>query len=465
MTDTPSTEFSRVCLACGRRVPRTVAVCRCGAPIAEPAERSATAAPSAHGETPGTAFASGVWTTLGVVTALAAIVVITYSLNRPPPGPSEAQPVAAPAPPTEPPPALDAEIALATPPTLTPVATPPPIAPAPPTTLDAAPAVPSLEDVVGRVMPAVVLVETPTGRGSAFFVAPDTLLTNVHVVGTNSSVTIRRMSGETAPARVQSLAPQFDVAVLKVFTPASGQPVIPLGSGVNVRVGQEVIAIGSALGTLQNTVTRGIVSAVRQTGNATLVQTDAAVNPGNSGGPLLARDGTAIGITTMGYTERQGLNFAVAIEHARSVLEGRTEPPTSAAAPGIDLRALSPAVPSETDQVREQGGQFYEQALSELAGRAQRLDSDWQRFREGCYTGAVVGAFDREWFALLSERALPGVVAPSCGTFHGDFKRTAGEFRGLMLAADEAARRAGVYPGARRDARRKHRLSHPAWDR
>ena len=65
--------------------------------------------------------------------------------------------------------------------------------------------------------------------------------------------------------------------------------------------GQEIIVIGSALGTLQNSVSRGIVSGLRASGGATLVQTDAAANPGNSGGPMLDRNGTVIGITTMGY--------------------------------------------------------------------------------------------------------------------------------------------------------------------
>ena len=175
-------------------------------------------------------------------------------------------------------------------------------------------------------MPAVVLVETSSGRGSGFFVSADTLITNVHVVGSNSSVTIRRMGGATAPARVAAASPEFDIAVLKISSPEAGQAVISLGSALNARVGQDVIAIGSALGTLQNTVTRGIVSALRQSGSATLIQTDAAINPGNSGGPLLDRAGVAIGITTMGYSGRQGLNFAVAADHAMALLEGRSVP-------------------------------------------------------------------------------------------------------------------------------------------
>jgi S1-C subfamily serine protease len=467
MTDRPTTGFSRICPACGRRAPRSVEVCRCGATLGDAVvDDPAPIAPRSAAS-----FAAGVWSTLGVVAALGAAVGGAYWLNRPEPAPEVRTAAPAPAageqraardePPVEAsPPLSPMEPLLLGEREAGPPALPPPPPPGPPPA-----ATSSLEDVIGGVMPAVVLVETSTGRGSAFFVAPDTLLTNVHVVGSNGFVTIRRMSGETASARVETRAPQFDVAVLKLASPPPGQPTIPLGAGASVRVGQEVIAIGSALGTLQNTVTRGIVSALRRTGGATLVQTDAAINPGNSGGPLLARDGSAIGITTMGYTDRQGLNFAVAIDHARSVLEGRPAPRPAAAAPAFDLRNLSPELPSETEQAREQGDRAYEAALTELAGRAQRLDADWLRFKESCYLGAVVGSFDREWFALLTERALPGVVSPACAGYFSQFKQLAEEFRALMLSTDEEARRMGVYPGTRRDARRRHRVSHPAWDR
>ena len=85
------------------------------------------------------------------------------------------------------------------------------------------------ENIVGRVMPAIVLVEASGGRGSGFFVAPDTLLTNVHVVGRNSAVTVRRASGDAVSARVEATAPQVDIAVLKVSAIDKTQPVLTLG--------------------------------------------------------------------------------------------------------------------------------------------------------------------------------------------------------------------------------------------
>jgi S1-C subfamily serine protease len=330
---------------------------------------------------------------------------------------------------------------------------------------DATPA--SLEDVIGRVMPAVVRVETSSGTGSGFFVGPDTLLTNVHVVGGNVSVTIRRAGGTTAAARVAMTAPDFDVAVLKISNPLPDQATISLGSHTTIRVGQEVIAIGSALGLLQNTVTRGIVSGVRRIGSATLVQTDAALNPGNSGGPLLDRTGTAIGINTAGFRGSQGLNFAVSIDHARAVLDGSPQAQSSGVAGASDasLRALNPAVPSPADQDRLRATRAYEQLLAQIARKADGLDQAWRNFRRSCYEGAVVGTFDHEWFALWEPRAMQGAVSPGCGVYFGDIRTQANEVRNQALAAEETARQADIYPGVRRDLRRKYRLDYAGWDR
>ena len=202
---------------------------------------------------------------------------------------------------------------------------PSPAAPAAP--LVAAPAdsglTPALEDMVSRAMPAIVLVETTSGRGSAFFVQHDTLITNVHVVQQDGYVTLRRMDGSSVSARVQTRAPAFDIAILKVAQGSASQPFLPMGTSQSLKPGQEVVVIGSALGTLQNSVSRGIVSGLRNSGGVTLVQSDAAANPGNSGGPMLDRNGRVVGILTAGYSGQQGLNFAVSIDHARDILEGR----------------------------------------------------------------------------------------------------------------------------------------------
>jgi S1-C subfamily serine protease len=315
----------------------------------------------------------------------------------------------------------------------------------------------ALEDVVSRVVPAVVLVETPVGRGTAFFVATDTLLTNSHVVGQNDSVTIRRSGGAAAIARVLLSAPAFDVAVLRIFNADPNQATIPLGSALSARVGQDVIAIGSPLGTLQDTVTRGIVSAVRHTGTLMLVQTDAAINPGNSGGPLLDRAGVAIGIATMGYAGRQGLNFAIAIDHARAVLDGRTSAVSTVAGPSVDITALSPERPS-IERARPDGGQLFDRSMARTAERADALERRWSSFKTVCYQGRIAGTLEREWLALLDPHAMSGVVAPGCAAAFAELQQAAQEIRDSVGASDEAARRADVYPGIRRDILRKYRL-------
>ena len=329
---------------------------------------------------------------------------------------------------------------------------------------DSAPLPASIEEMVDRVMPAIVLIETTSGRGSGFFVNRDTLFTNVHVVGNDSYVTLRRMDGSTVNARVETKAPAFDIAILKVPQPSPSQAVIQMGSAHSLRPGQEVIVIGSALGTLQNSVSRGIVSGLRVAGGATLVQTDAATNPGNSGGPMLDRNGAVIGITTMGYKDAEGLNFGVAIDHARDLLEGRQT--NLGTATGLtDIQSQSRASErSESDRQQQQGNEQLRARLGQLAQAADRFDAGWQRFRQQCYTGRVTGSFDREWFAVLVPRALPADAAAGCSTSYRAMEGDVRQFKSLMQQLISDARQAGVLPGTVRDALRENRLEFD-WDR
>jgi S1-C subfamily serine protease len=323
----------------------------------------------------------------------------------------------------------------------------------------------SLEDVIARSLPAVVRVEAGGGFGSGFFVAPDTVLTNVHVVSGNATVTIRRPTGATVSARVDASAQELDIAVLHLSAPDPNQPTLPMGSAMRARAGQEVVALGTPLG-LQNTVTRGIVSAVREVGGVTLVQTDAAINPGNSGGPLLDRTGQVIGITTMGMRSAvaQGLSFAVAIEHAQALLGGRRTTTVG----GTPLANLTQAMTgdrsrADADANRDRAAKAYEQAVGQLARRADALDREWDSFIRSCYEGHVAGSFDHPWFALWESRAMQGAVSPGCGAAFTDIRRAASEIRNTLSALDEAARREDIYPGTRRDVLRRYRLDYSGW--
>jgi hypothetical protein len=317
----------------------------------------------------------------------------------------------------------------------------------------------ALEDLISRVNPAVVTIQTSSSRGSGFFVAPDTIITNVHVVGLESTVTVRRPNGTSTTARVQTTSPAFDIAVLKVAGVLSAQPILQLGTDTSIRIGEEVIAIGTPLGFLQNTVSRGIVSGLREVGGSTLVQTDAAINPGNSGGPLLNRSGAVIGIIKSGYVGSDGLAFAVAVDHVRAVLEGRGDS-AAASASSTQYDALSPAVAAPADQRRLDATRAYDQAIAQQAARADALDDQWRSFAGQCYQGRIVGAFDRPWFALWDGAAMQGVVASSCVSYFDDLRRRANDIRQLVTNADEAARLADIYPGSRRELLRKYRLDY-----
>ena len=331
-----------------------------------------------------------------------------------------------------------------------------------------APANAPLEDLVARVAPAVVGVEATAGRGSGFFVEADTVITNAHVAGSDVTVRIHRSNGDTVPARVERVATDIDLAVLKLSTPVQNQAIVSLGSVSRVRSGEDVVAIGSPLGVFQNSVTRGIVSAVRQSGNVTLIQTDAAINPGNSGGPLMDRSGLVIGINTMGLRNSQGISFAVAVDHARELLAGQhvaTTSSTPISTMNDSLTSRSQLGPSDLDRARTQAAREYDQFLGRLARRADQLDTDWRRFRQQCYEGRVTGTFDREWFAIFEPKAMQGAVSPGCGTWFNDARSEAYLIRNSVEAGDEAARKSDVYPGTRRDLRHKYRLDYAGWDR
>ena len=443
------------CPSCGRRVPGAVNACRCGAarPLDEPAASAPVEAPPRSGSSIRNAGIVGL--------GLAAIVGAFYLMNA-----GSAPPPAAAAPPVVPRAlGVPTENRRELPPATTVVATEqpaalPPVSSGASSTAPSAAAadVPPLEDVVNRVNPAVVLIQTSSSRGSGFFVSPDTLLTNVHVVGSNSTVTIRRSDGSTMTARVEVTAPAFDIAVLKLATPLAGQPIIALGSATGARVGQEVIAIGTPLGFLQNTVTRGIVSGLREVDGATIIQTDAAINPGNSGGPLLDRRGVALGIVRAGYSGREGLSFAVAIDHALAVMAGRTALPAPNPTASTQYQSLTPTVVAPADQARVDRAAAFEQTVAELARRADALDSTWASFKHSCYEGKIAGAFDHEWFAQWTPKAMQGAISPGCGAYYTDLQQRAADIRTGVEAADEAARRADVYPGVRRDLLRKYRL-------
>ena len=188
---------------------------------------------------------------------------------------------------------------------------------------------------VERVAPAVVKVETGHGAGSGFVFAPDGLvLTNAHVVDGVPQLKVTLPDGRSRDASLIGADVDTDLAVLKISAPELH--VLELGDSRRLRAGQIVVAIGNPFG-FQHTVTAGVVSATGRSLRARtgrlmtgLVQTDAALNPGNSGGPLVNTRGEVVGINTAVIVPAQGISFAVSAETARLVVpqllrEGRVK--------------------------------------------------------------------------------------------------------------------------------------------
>jgi S1-C subfamily serine protease len=326
-------------------------------------------------------------------------------------------------------------------------------------------AVGSIEDVVSASLPAVASIDTGSGRGSGFFIRPDLVITNNHVVEGQNSVTLR-VAGAQYTARVMTTSAAVDLALLQVYNPNPQQVTLRLGTAASARPGEEVIAIGYALGALSNTVTRGLVSALRQSGSVTLIQTDAAINPGNSGGPLIGRDGTVIGINSMGISKQvgEGLAFAIAVDHATALVNGR--PVVAAQTP---LAGLNQAMggPSESEAARARGQGQYEQAVQWAARNSDQIDANWQRNSKLCVANVASTGGDRAWFAVYVPDGIK--VARSnaydCFAWIDDLKNAARQIKTTLDAAAEGARRDGVYPGTIRQIRQKYRMDWTGWDR
>ena len=187
--------------------------------------------------------------------------------------------------------------------------------------------------VLAAVAPSVVQIEIEDGvfggggQGTGFIISPDgQVVTNAHVVENAVTIKVMLSDGTVKSAELVQKDPTRDLAVLKIQ--GDNLPSARLGNSAEVEVGDEVLAIGNALGLGDTpTVTTGIVSALdRQlqlSGNRLthLIQTDAAINPGNSGGPLVNANGEVIGVNTAIAGNAEGIGFAISIDHARPVIE------------------------------------------------------------------------------------------------------------------------------------------------
>jgi len=195
-------------------------------------------------------------------------------------------------------------------------------------------------DIYARVSPAVVCITAPEQFGecigSGFIIDKEGhIVTNNHVATAASQLLVTLADERTVPAELVGTDPGSDLAVLQIDVPADALTVAELGESASIRVGQRAIAIGNPFG-LERTVTTGVVSSLGRTLSrndsdfqiAELIQTDAAVNPGNSGGPLFDSAGKVIGVNTAIASttgSNSGVGFAVPVDIVKRVVPALIE--------------------------------------------------------------------------------------------------------------------------------------------
>lgn len=210
----------------------------------------------------------------------------------------------------------------------------------------------SIADIADRVSPSVVSIVTETSKtdyfgrntvssasGTGMVVTSDGyILTNKHVVEDAKRIQVVMSDGTTySDVSLVGTDPLNDVAFIKINGASNLQPVV-LGDSKTLSTGQQVIAIGNALGQYQNTVTQGIISGTGRSLIATdstntsnyerlsdMIQTDASINSGNSGGPLINAAGQVIGINTAVYSDGNGIGFAIPISGVKGMLKSIIE--------------------------------------------------------------------------------------------------------------------------------------------
>jgi serine protease Do len=324
------------------------------------------------------------------------------------------------------------------------------------------------------------------GQGSGFVISADGLiLTNAHVVRDAREVTVRMSDRREFRAKVLGSDPVTDVAVLKVD--ATNLPVVALGHEREVAVGDPVLAIGAPFG-LEQTATQGIVSAKGRSlpgdGHVPFIQTDAAVNPGNSGGPLFDAGGRVIGINAQIYSQSggfQGLAFAIPIDVAlrvkdQIVTHGKVEH----ARLGVQLQDLSPALAESFGLSAPDGAVISSVARGSAAAKVElkagdvitRIDGEpvrtgadvatrvgmaspgqtlrltvW-REKSSREIEVTLGKAEQASVAAAAAEPAPGSLGLAVRPLSAEEKRRARLEHGLVVEeARGAAARAGVRPG------------------
>ena len=326
------------------------------------------------------------------------------------------------------------------------------------------------------------------GQGSGFIVGNDgTILTNAHVVREARDVTVRLADRREFTAKVLGSDPVTDVAVLRIDTKGS-LPVVHLGDPQRLEVGDPVLAIGAPFG-FEQSATQGIVSAKGRSlpGDSVVpfIQTDAAVNPGNSGGPLFDGDGNVVGINAQIYSRTggyQGLAFAIPIDVALKVKDQIVaNGHATHARLGVTVQELNQSLAESFGLKRPDGALVAQVANNSAAQRAGIKPGDvitaidgqpvqrsgelstrvgmaapgarvkltvW-RDKSAHDIEATLGTADRDTVAAVdADDNANGRLGLAVRPLSGDERSAAGVDHGLLVqSASGAAARSGVEPG------------------
>lgn len=184
----------------------------------------------------------------------------------------------------------------------------------------------SVEGLAQIASPAIVMITTVTNTGgslgSGFLISPDGIIvTNYHVIKGAEGLGVKFVQEKELITNISVIKTDAvrDIALIKINTPVNATP-LPLGDSEQIAVGERVVAIGNPKG-LQNTVSDGLVSAVRESGGVKKIQISVPISHGSSGGALVNMRGEAIGITSSGIEEGQNLNFAIPINYVKEYLQ------------------------------------------------------------------------------------------------------------------------------------------------
>jgi S1-C subfamily serine protease len=249
-------------------------------------------------------------------------------------------------------------------------------------------------DITKKIAPAVVLVTGVTDEGktlgSGFVITSDgKIATNLHVIHNLRSGGVQLASGEKFYSfSVLAFDERKDIAVIKIA--GFDLPTVPLGNSNSVQVGEPVLTMGSPLG-LQGSVTTGVVSSMRDDpfgGGFKMIQTDASVNPGNSGGPLVNQKGEVVGIVRYKIGGTENLNFAIPVNYLRGMIDA----PLTA----ISLDDLRTKLGKKTDVFEQTSEAFPTRWKSLASGTTKLIRRDGDRL----YVETVASAGQRQFGAF-----------------------------------------------------------------